>query len=928
MSLLPACRRPEEKIIPYVNRPEAVVPGRPLHFATALPMMGTALGVIVESHEGRPTKIEGNPLHSESRGGTSAFAQAAILDLYDPDRSHSPQTRGLPQTWDAASQVLSTLGQKLQKDKGRSLTVITGCPRSPTLAAALHDLKVLLPDAQILRYEPFDRAASQAGTQALFGEPLEAVYSFSKADVVLALDADPLGLDCGAVRMARDWAGRRAPESGAMNRVYTVESTWTTTGANADHRYWCESARVLSLLCGLLSILSSNHQLELDATLATRITELGAPALQNPWRKRLEVLASELASKRGRSLIIPGARQSKAVHALAHFANWALDNVGSTLQFAKTFDGADGGVASLGQVTKGIASGNTEAVLMLGVNPVYDAPGDIDFAGALSRVAMSIHLGCFVDETATACTWHLNRAHSLESWGDVVAADGTASILQPLIAPLWGGKTDAEVVRLLTGQSSSAHDQVRAHWLKQWGQTDFDNQWRRALHSGVVESTASTVHVAKPNLQGLGECLNSLVDQSQDRYEVIFTPDAHTYDGQFANNAWLQETPEPFTKVTWGNVAKISRAIADEHGLSDGDLVTLGIEGRQIHVPVVVLSGQADTTIALSVGQGHTPAGLRSSSCGVNVNPLRVAASPFRGSCGIIKKTGNRVALARTQEHFSTEGRDIARDIPLTQVAIEHENQGQGGLSRLEKLPSGSSHAFGMGIDLSKCLGCNACVVACQAENNVSVVGADGVRRGRHMHWLRLDRYFTGTQQLPGTIAQPVTCQQCENAPCETVCPAGATSHSPDGLNDMVYNRCVGSRYCANNCPFKARRFNYFEYWATVSEPRRMQLNPDVTVRSRGVMEKCTYCVQRVNGAKLEAKQRGTAQLADGAIVTACEQACPAGAITFGDFADRTSRLAMGTLSRRCYRLLEELNLQPHTYYLAKVRNPNPELES
>ncbi len=874
LAALPSCRRPEQKIVPYVRRPEDVIPGNPLHFATALSLMGTAFGVIVESHEGRPTKIEGNPLHPESQGATTSFMQASILDLYDPDRSRGPRERGKPQSWIVAESMLTNLGQTLVKDGGQSLTVITDCHRSPTLLAALRDLRKAMPKARILRYEPFNRGQSQAGLKLAFGRPLEANYRLAEAEAVLALDADFLGLEGSPIRAARDWSLRRSPERGPMNRLYVLESSLTVTGSNADHRYRCASSEILGLLCALAMELSTRN-VELGGNLSQAVSRIGENTRNGPWARRLKAIANDLSSRPGRSLIIPGIRQPAAVHALAQALNHALGNLGSTVKYVQPFDESEVGAAGLKEVVQSIAAGTTKTVLMLGVNPVYDAPGELEFANALAAVPVSIHVGTHIDETAAACTWHLNRAHPLESWGDVVSECGTASLVQPLILPLWGGRTETEIVRALLGQKDSDFNWVQATWMNRWGKAKFEHKWRRALRDGIVENSSFPPEEVFPDFDGIATALAAIATRAAAPYEIVFVPDAHTYDGRFANNAWLQELPEPITKLTWGNSARISAAFAKEKGLVDGDIVSLSVAGRTTRVPVIVVPGQADNTVTLTIGQGRRVGGSIARGVGVNANPLRCVANPYQTDVTALIKTGSALQLARTQEHFSMEGRLLAREdefSPRAKAPIDHPTQP---VPSKPPAKTGMMRSWGISIDLSKCTGCNACMIACQAENNVSVVGIDGIRRQREMHWLRIDRYFTGSSEEPTTVAQPVLCQQCENAPCESVCPVGATAHSPDGLNDMVYNRCVGSRYCANNCPFKVRRFNYFEYWATVPEPRRMQLNPDVTVRSRGVMEKCTFCVQRINSDKINQKKRAGLRIADGAIVTACEQACP-----------------------------------------------------
>ena len=931
-ALLPACRRPVEKIVPAVTRPELLVPGKPLHYATALSFMGTAFGLLVETHEGRPTKVEGNPRHPESLGATSSFLQASIMQLYDADRSRGPTEHGQARDWQAASGMLDALGKTLKPDQGRSFALLANDHRSPTLAAAIAELATALPEARVFGFEPFDRSEAHAGCKIAFDRAVEPIYDFSKADMVLALDADPLGMEGSPLRAARAWSVRRAPEHGPMNRWYVVESSLTATGTVADHRFRCESSRVPGVLCALAAQLHERNLIVLDDALARLVVSTSKTIDLGFWQPRLRSLADDLGAHRGRSIILAGMRQPKAVHGLVHLLNEALGNKGSTVKYVRCFDEYPSGMQALQDLAQSIRVGTTKHLLILGCSPAYDAPSELDFVQAIAQTETSIHLGMYRDETAKACNWHINQAHPFESWSDVVSEDGTASIVQPLIAPLFDGHSDIEVVRSLLGQTQSAYDAVRSYWQSQLGKANFERSWRKALHDGIVDATAFPAEEVSPETSRIAEALAALPLPVQTGYELTFVPDAHVFDGRFANNAWLHELPESVTKVTWGNVARISTAIASKYELSDGDLISLGVQGRKVQVAVVVTPGQADNTISLSLGQGRTAGGVNAIGTGINMHPLRLASSPYLSRCDSFERRPSHVQLARTQEQFGMLGRapvkiGTSRQFEAAPEAVPGKVRAQDEVQRPVR-PAKVAHAFAMNIDLSKCIGCNACAVACQAENNVSVVGADGVRRGRHMHWLRIDRYYEGSGDHLQAYSQPIVCQQCEKAPCETVCPAGATSHSPDGLNDMVYNRCVGSRYCENNCPFKVRKFNYFEYWGSVEPLRRMQLNPDVTVRSRGVMEKCTFCVQRINAAKISGKRRGTLQIADGSIVTACEQACPTGAIVFGDLLDQTSRVAEGRAGPRTYRLLDELNLEPRVFYQSKIRNPNPELDS
>ncbi len=935
---LTSCRRPEATILPYARPPEEIVPGKPLHYTTAVSLYGTAFGLLVESHEGRPTKLEGNPKHPESLGATTTYLQAMILDLYDPDRSHGPSESGEGRSWSDAAAMLQELGRKARADGGRSLAVVTEAHRSPTLARVLADLRASLPAASVVRYEPFDRGEAREGARIAMGRPLEAVYDFAQAKVVVALDADPLGHEGSPIKAARAWARGRTSDATA-NRLYAIESAFSVTGANADHRFRCESGAIPNVLCAIAHELAEKHGLDVDLSLRTAIAA-NAQAKPMPadeaWARRIRVMAKDLASRRGSSLIVVGARQPRAVHALAYLLNQALGNVGRTLRFVRPFDEGKEGAPALAELARDLRSGAIRHVVLLGTNAVFDAPSDTEFADALKKAETSVHLASHFDETSASTRWHLNRAHPLESWSDVVAEDGTASVAQPTIAPLWDGKTDAEVVALLLGRAESDHQLVRATWQARLGALDFEQAWRVALHDGIVRGQQYPEEVVSAHAESVARALGAR-PRPTGSYEVVFLPDSHAHDGRFANNGWLQELPDPITKLTWGNAAWLSSAAAKELGVQDGDRIALtpGAPGaRGVELPIVIVPGQADKTITVMVGQGRRFESRVARGVGVDTYALRRTEAPYLDSGISVRKASGNTPIARTQEHFVMEGRPLAREGTVAEYAKNpHFVQHMVETPKLEGIFESPNdyrqgHKWGMTIDLDKCTGCNACMVACQAENNVPIVGVDRVLRSREMHWLRVDRYFEGSVEDPTTIAQPVACQQCENAPCESVCPVGATVHSPEGLNDMVYNRCVGTRYCANNCPYKVRRFNFFEYSRGLPETRRMQFNPDVTVRSRGVMEKCTFCVQRINKAKIEAKKQGAEQIADGTITSACEQACPTQAIVFGDLNDPNSRVAKHHADPRTYRMLEELNVKPRLSYMAKIRNPHPELES
>ena len=905
--------QPVEKIVPYVKAPEEVVPGQPLFFATAVALGGFAAGVLVESHMGRPTKIEGNPDHPASLGAADALTQATILSLYDPDRSQMVTQGGQPSTWDA---FVAALGAELAKQaasRGAGLRVLTETVTSPTLAAQLQALLAAYPAARWHQYEGVHRDHAIEGARLAFGEPVGVHYRLDQADVILSLDADFLNAGPGHVRYAHDFAARRRVADGAtaMNRLYVVESTPSVTGAIADHRWPVRSSQVEGVARALAA--------QLGVAGVTAPAEEAFPA---DW---LAALARDLQAHRGRSLVVAGDQQPPIVHALAHALNDALGNVGRTVIYTDPVEAAPvNQTESLRELATAMNAGEVELLVIIGGNPVYTAPADLAFADALARVPFRVHLGLYADETAALCDWHIPQAHTLETWGDVRAYDGTITIQQPLIAPLYGGKSAYELLSALLGDATqTSHDIVRGHWEAQRGGEGFNQFWQTALHDGVIAGSALPPRPVTLSAQW------PAATAAPEGLEVIFRPDPTIWDGAFANNGWLQELPKPLTKLTWDNVALVSPATAQRLKLSNEQVIELAYRGRTLRAPVWIQPGHADEAITLFLGYGRTRAGHVGTGAGYNAYALRTADAPWFDGGLAVRATGERYALAGTQHHFVMEGRDLIRAGTLAEFQADPEfihhgrHKAEASLYPPHPYPG---YAWGLSIDLGACIGCNACVIACQAENNIPVVGKEQVARGREMHWIRIDHYFAGDLDTPEVYHQPVPCMHCENAPCEPVCPVAATVHSPEGLNEMTYNRCVGTRYCANNCPYKVRRFNFLQFTDYHTESLKLLNNPDVTVRARGVMEKCTYCVQRINAVRIAAEQAGRT-IADGEIVTACQQTCPTQAIVFGNINDPNSRIAQRRASPLNYTLLEELNTRPRTTYLARLRNPNPEIE-
>jgi MoCo/4Fe-4S cofactor protein with predicted Tat translocation signal len=949
-----ACtRQPNEEIVPYVRQPEEIVPGKPLFFATAMPFAGSGLGLLVESHEGRPTKVEGNPDHPSSGGATDIFAQAAILGLYDPDRAQNITHLGDIRTFDAFVAAMRQVLAAQQGSQGAGFRILTETVASPTLAAQIEEFLGRFPRARWVQWEPFGRHNVREGSRLAFGEYVDPQYTIEKADVILSLDADFLCSGAGGLKHARAFASRRRIEGdrAQLNRLYAVECTPTNTGTKADHRLPLRPSEI-ELFARALA-----------ARLGIPAGRTTVPSAAEPW---IEPLVKDLQAARGRSLVVAGEGQPPIVHALAHAMNEALGNVGSTVTYTQPAEiRPTNQFEELRQLVGEMNAGTVSFLLILGGNPVYTAPADLKFADALQKVGLRVHLSLYHDETSALCQWHIPETHFLEAWSDVRGHDGTVTIIQPLIAPLYNGRSAHEVLSVFTETGvRSGYDIVRGFWsgdgvapkppVPASGQvapaagnqpapapgaaqpgaprpapTPFDRDWRRWLHDGVVPNTAflSRPVAVRP---GFAEGHPAPVPADAG-LEAVFRPDPSIYDGRFCNNAWLQELPKSLTKLTWDNAALVAPATAERLMLVSGDVVELSHGGTSIRAVVWLTPGQPPDTLTLHAGYGRTRAGRVGNGTGFNVYPLRTTASPDILTGVALRKTGERYELASTQDHWSLEGRNLIRVATLDQFdkdpafAAKVEHQPRTGISMYPEFTY-EGYAWGMAIDLNACTGCNACVVACQAENNVPVVGKSQVLNGREMHWLRIDRYYTGDLDNPETYHQPMPCQQCETAPCEVVCPVAATVHSDEGLNDMVYNRCVGTRYCSNNCPYKVRRFNFLLYadWNTPS--LKLMRNPDVTVRSRGVMEKCTYCVQRINHARVAAKLEDR-RIRDGEVLTACQAACPTDAIVFGDINNPDSRVSQLKKSPLNYSLLAELNTRPRTTYLAIVRNPNRALE-
>ncbi|MGE0450998.1 MAG: TAT-variant-translocated molybdopterin oxidoreductase [Vicinamibacterales bacterium] len=930
-----ACtRQPDEHIVPYVRMPEALVPGKPMFYATAMTLGGIATGLLVESHEGRPTKVEGNPQHPDSLGAADVFAQGSILDLYDPDRTQALTSLGDVASWGSFVAAMRAMLAAQQPLQGAGIRVLTETVNSPTLGAQFQEFLGRFPSAKWHQWEPVSRNNARVGARAAFGEFVEPQYRIDRADVIVALDADFLSCGPGSLRYARQFASRRRPDDAArMNRLYALETMPSSTGSRADHRLALKPSEVVEAAR------------QIAAGVGVGSASGGSAEVQR-WAA---AIAKDLQAHRGTSLVIAGESQPAAVHALVHAVNDALGNVGQTVVYTQSPEAAPvDQVASLRELVADMEAGQVDLLLILGGNPAYTAPADLKFSDAVLKVPTRVRLGLFPDETSALCQWQIPEAHFLESWSDARAQDGTVTIVQPLIAPLYNGRSAHEVLAALSDRPDrSGYDVVREFWAASpHAEGDFDVAWRHWLHDGVVPGTAFEPKAV--TLQAGAATGGAAGEAGGSGLEISFKPDPAIWDGRFANNGWLQELPKPITRIVWDNVVVASPATAErlkaenspssrggEHGTIDSDVVAITFGGRRVSGPIFAVPGHPDDCVTVHLGYGRTRAGRIGNGPGFDAYVLRTTEALWSGRGAEVATTGDSYPVACTQYHHLMEGRGLVRAVTLEEFQHDPKvvHEGFEAPPRTITLYPDfkyEGYKWGMAIDVNACIGCNACVVACHAENNIAVVGKDQVLRGREMHWLRIDTYFAGEFEQAGgleTYFQPVPCMQCENAPCEVVCPVGATVHSHEGLNDMVYNRCVGTRYCSNNCPYKVRRFNYHLYsdWDTATY--KLGRNPDVTVRSRGVMEKCTYCVQRINAAKIES-ERANRRIADGEIKTACQQTCPSDAIVFGDLNDPNSRVARMQAEERNYSLLAELNTRPRTTYMAAVRNVNPELSA
>ena len=929
-------RQPAEPVYPYVKAPEELIPGKPMYFATAHPLPTGAVPLLVKSDQFRPIKIDGNPEHPYNQGSSDVFSQGSLLDLYDPDRSQHVLYRGERREWNEFA--LGYRDKVLATGVGTGVYFLSSTITSPTLARQWREVEKALPKARLVQYD-----AAIAGTALESGSSTQ--YDLSQADVIVSLDADFLSGAAfpGHHKLAREFAERRKHPEKGMNRLYSIESTPTTSGLKADHRLMLRAS-------------------EIPAFAAELARAVGVSAVNPPsfvWtaeqKKFLNTVASDLRAHAGRSAVIPGLYQDESVSNLALVINAVLGNGGKTLTYSypPVWVRPAGSLpdSDLKTLAAELYAGKVNWLIVLNANPVYDAPADLNFAEAIKKAKTVVHLGSHVDETAQLAHWHIPAAHYLESWSDVRAYDGTVSIVQPLIEPLYGGKTAHQFIQALLDEPGlSPYNAVRATWRESLTKKgDFEQNWRKVLHDGWIEGTAFPVGPSK-TIELIGEVP---APAPKDSFEIIFRPDPCVYDGRYANNGWLQELPKPITNLSWDNAALMSGATLTKLGLAEQDIVEIAVGNGRVKAPVLVAPGHPDNSVTVHLGYGRR-VGRVAGGAGFNAYAIRNSWGMFHAT-GSVRKVEGKWGLAVTKSHYvdhrsqpsgdnsnnsleadeALGARGIVRAATLAEFkanpSFAHEGEGRGtpaaDASLFPAWNSSQGNAWAMSIDMNSCTGCNACVVGCYAENNIPVVGKEQARIGRTMQWIRVDTYFEGDLNAPRAHFQPMLCQHCETAPCEQVCPVGATVHSPEGLNTMTYNRCVGARYCSINCPYKVRRFNYLLYSDYETESLKLLRNPDVSVRSRGVMEKCSYCVQRIQQAKIAADKENR-PIADGEIETACQQACPSRAIVFGNLNDKTSRVKKQRADKRSYGVLANLNTRPRTTYVAEVTNPNAELET
>ena len=942
---LEGCKKPVQKIIPYVEAEIGTIPGIPKYYASTLPFKNNALGVVIENHDERPVKVEGNEKHPTSLGKSNSFAQASTLEMYDPDRARGVKFEGNKVDWNEYLKFAKSIND----GNGKGLAVLMQESSSPTIKSLQEDFKKNLPNADWVVYESVNNENLYDGIELAFSKRLQPLYRLEKAQIIVSLGSDFLGVDDNNIYHTRKFAQNRniVDENSTMNRLYVAESSISSTGSSADHRLNVPQHEMENLLAELAYELKQ---------LGLRIEAKKVKSSNNLWVK---AAAKDLFDGRGESIIIGGSSLSKEFHQLIALINY---NLKAPIDYYPLNMSQVSSLKNFESLCKDMKDGKINNLIILGANPVYDSPVDFDFAESLKKVKNSVHLTNIIDETSKLCSWNIAMNHYFECWGDAMTYDGHVSIVQPQIMPLFDSKSIIQVLSpIVHSKEQSAYDSVKNVWKSKIIKSgNFEREWDKVLHDGLYKKPI----LKKVNVRPASKISTAVLNNyslDNDKFEIVFCPSSSVYDGRYANNGWLQEIPKPITSLTWDNAALISMKVAKKLNIKNGQMLEISVGDNTINIPAFITPGQNQKSITLELGYGRKFNGRIGNEVGFNVYPLRSSDSPSFILNGSIKVLNETYPLASTQDHHGLEddkyaapgfddlaNKETQSRIPelVKQSTLDYYKDNPDWVQKKveqhkpDKNRSWADHSmynpdwdyskgpqWGMSIDLTSCTSCNACSIACQSENNIPVVGKQQVMNGREMHWIRIDNYFAGDPDNPEVSTQSVACVHCELAPCESVCPVAATTHSSDGVNQMTYNRCLGTRYCANNCPYKVRKFNFYNYTKDLPEVVQMAMNPDVSIRFRGVMEKCTYCYQRISSARITAENEGR-EIKDGDFQVACQQSCPADAIKFGDINDPNSEVSKAKRRNRDYALLAHLGTAPRTTYLAKIRNQNPMLVS
>ena len=945
---LEGCKKPVQKIIPYVEAEIGTIPGIPKYYASTIPWKNNALGVVIENHDERPVKVEGNEKHPSTLGKSNAFSQASTIEMYDPDRARGVKYNGEKVDW---SEYLK-FAKDINKGDGKGLAVLMQESSSPTIKSIQNDFKTKFPSASWVSYESVNNENLYKGIEKAFSKKLQPIYRLENAQIIVSLGSDFLGVDDNNIYNTRKFAQNRdiVDENSTMNRLYVAESSITSTGSSADHRLNIPQHEMESILAEL------SYELK---KLGLSVDANKVKSSNNLW---IKAAAEDLMSNRGDSIILGGSQLSPEFHQLIALLNNQLN---APVDYYPLSLSQVSSLADFKSLCDDIKNNKIKNLIILGANPVYDSPADFNFGDLLKNVPNSVHLTNILDETSKLCSWNIAMTHYFECWGDAMSYDGFVSIVQPQIMPLFDSKSAIQVLTpLVYSKELSSYDTVKNVWKSDIVKSgNFEREWEKVLHDGLYKNTIIKKEQVRPSSKTSTAQLNNFIKLDDNKFEIVFNASSSVYDGRFANNGWLQEIPKPVTSLTWDNAALISIKVAKKLNIKNGQMIEIKIDNKSIKLPAWITPGQNQKSISLELGYGREFEGRLGNGVGFNVYPLRMSSNPSYSLNASISVLDETYPLASTQDHHGLEedqyaapgfdklsNNEVQSRIPelVKQSTLDYYKDNPDWVQKKveehkpDKKRSWADHSmynpepeydyskgpqWGMSIDLTSCTSCNACSIACQSENNIPVVGKQQVMNGREMHWIRIDNYFAGDPDNPEMSTQSVACVHCELAPCETVCPVAATTHSSDGVNQMTYNRCLGTRYCANNCPYKVRKFNFYNYTRDLPEVVQMAMNPDVSIRFRGVMEKCTYCYQRVSAARISAENENR-EIQDGDFQVACQQSCPADAIKFGDINDPNSAVSKAKRRNRDYALLAHLGTAPRTTYLAKIRNQNPKLSS